>query len=144
MNFNVLQKENCFPKIQAESSEIFELLNYLKNDPKYSLDRLNTIIAVDLGLELEQFELIYDLYSTALAQSARVSVFIDRKSPHVPSIVGIFKSAYFDECEIYDMFGIVFDKNPDLKRLFMPKGWKGYPLRKDYKQDDERLAWNDK
>lgn len=143
MNFNVLQKENCFPKVQADSSELCVLLNYLKNDSKYSLDRLNTIIAVDLGIDVNKFELIYDLYSTSLGQSIRVSVLLDRDSSHVPSIVDIYKSAYFDECEIYDMFGISFDNNPNLKRLLMPKGWIGYPLRKDYNNNDERLAWNE-
>ena len=58
------------------------------------------------------------------------------------SITEIFKSAHFDECEIFDMFGIEFLGNKNLKRLFMPKEWVGYPLRKDYVLDDSRLAWN--
>ena len=45
--------------------------------------------------------------------------------------------------EIYDMFGIKFTGNEDLKRLYMPENWEGFPLRKDYVQDDTRLAWND-
>ena len=111
--------------------------------PAVTFDRLNTIIAVDLGVEVGKFELIYDLHSIETGKTARISVIIDRNSPHIPSVVEIFKSAYFDECEIYDMFGIVFDKNSDLKRLLMPQSWIGYPLRKDYVQNDERLAWND-
>ena len=139
MNFDIIKCENSFDKIRVNSSELYETLNLLKNNAQYDFDRLNTIIAVDNN---DDFELIYDLYSTHLGKTERVSVLLDRNAPHVISAVGVYKSAYFDECEIYDMFGITFDKNPNLKRLLMPKGWKGHPLRKDYKQEDERLKWS--
>lgn len=151
MNFDVLENfsveivknENSFDKIRVDSSKLFDLLHFLANNAEFSFDRLNTIIAVDLGIEANKFELIYDLHSTLLGINARISVLVDREIAKVPSVVEIYKSAYFDECENYDMFGINFDKNPDLKRLYMPKGWIGHPLRKDYVLSDERLAWND-
>jgi len=143
MNFDIFENigeaANTFSKIQIDSNELVEALSYLKNNAEFSLDRLNTIIAVDLN---DKFELIYDLHSVETGKVARISVLVDRNSPHISSVVNVFKSANFDECEIYDMFGIVFDKNPDLKRLLMPSSWIGYPLRKDYVQSDERLAWN--
>lgn len=146
-NIEIIQNENSFGKIRVESSHLCDLLHFLKNNAQFSFDRLNTIIAVDLGVEVNKFELIYDLHSVETGQSGRISVLVDRlsgrNSPHTASVVEIFKSAYFDECEIYDLFGITFDKNPNLKRLLMPKGWVGYPLRKDYQQNDERLVWND-
>lgn len=153
MNFNVLAKfdamiidnsaKNSFCKIQVETSKLPDVLGFLKNNAEFDFDMLVSITAIDLGVELNKFELIYDLYSSKNFQSVRVSVLIDRNAPHVPSVVDVFKSAYFDECENFDMFGIIFDKNPDLKRLLMPKGWEGYPLRKDYRQDDKRLSWNE-
>lgn len=129
-------------KVLINPDELLDALKHLKNNPEFDFDRLNTIIAVDLGSEVNQFELIYDLHSTKTGKMKRISVLLDRNAPKVASVVEVYKSAYFDECEIFDMFGINFDKNPDLKRLLMPKGWVGYPLRKDYKQDDERLVWN--
>lgn len=129
-------------KICVTQNELVETLCHLKDNAEFDFDRLNTIIGIDLGTENGKFELIYDLYSTKRSVTRRIYVVIDRNSPRVPSVVSIYKSAYFDECEIYDMFGIIFDKNPNLKRLFMPKGWGGYPLRKDYIQQDERLNWN--
>lgn len=135
----LLSNENSFDKIRVDSKDLVDVLHFLKDIPEFDFDRLNSIIAVDLT---DNFEVIYDLHSSDLAESVRVSVVIDRSSPKIPSVVEVFKSAYFDECEIFDLFGINFDKNPDLKRLFMPKGWIGYPLRKDYVQSDERLAWN--
>lgn len=153
MNFEVLHEfgatvldntaKNSFNIIQVESLRLTDLLNFLKNNAEFDFDMLISITAVDLGVELNKFELIYDLYSSKNGQNGRVSVLLDRNAPHVPSVVSVFKSAYFDECEIYDLFGVVFDKNPNLKRLLMPKGWEGYPLRKDYKQEDKRLSWNE-
>lgn len=153
MNFDVLTKFgaqiidtseiNSFIKIRVDSNNLCDLLYFLKNNAEFDFDILNAIIAVDLGVEINKFELIYDLFSTKTSQHGRISVVIDRNSPHMHSVVSIYKSSYFEECEIYDLFGIVFDKNPNLKRLYMPKGWVGYPLRKDYKQDDPRLAWNE-
>ena len=147
MNFNELEKfnieiichENSFEKIRVDKSNLHALLSHLKNNAEFDFDRLNTIIAIDLQ---DKFELIYDLNSTEIGENGRISVLLDRNSPSITSIVDIFKSAYFDECEIFDLFGINFENNPNLKRLLMPVGWQGHPLRKDYEQNDERLAWN--
>lgn len=129
-----------FDKTSVKLEELHNYLDNMKNNPEFDFDRLNTFIAID---NKENFELIYDLYSTNTGKNERISVLLDRNAPHAPSVVDIYKSAYFDECEIYDLFGIVFDNNPNLKRLLMPKGWIGHPLRKDYKQEDERLVWNE-
>lgn len=135
----LLSSDNTFDKIRVHAKDLIETLNCLKENPEYAFDMLNTIIATDLS---PNFELIYDLYSIKLNKAIKVSVLVDLNSPKCPSVVSIFKSAYFDECEIYDLFGIEFVNNPDLKRLFMPKGWIGHPLRKDYVLDDSRLAWD--
>ena len=58
-------------------------------------------------------------------------------------MVSLYKSAHFDECEIYDLFGVKFVGNEKLKRLFMPETWIGHPLLKSYELNDERLVWND-
>lgn len=143
-DIEIIKNENSFDKIRIENSQLCDLLKFLKNNAQFAFDRLNTIIAVDLGVEAAVFELIYDLHSVETGDMGRVSVLTDRNAPHVPSVVDIFKSAYFEECEIYDLFGIIFDGNPNLKRLLMPKGWIGHPLRKDYELKDERLSWSEK
>ncbi len=152
MNFNVLDKfsvsiidpmiPNSFIKVRVDSNNLLSLLNFLKNNAEFDFDILISIIAVDLGVDANNIELIYDLYSSKNCKNARISVLVDRNSPHICSIVNVFKSAYFDECEIFDLFGVIFDNNPNLKRLLMPKGWIGYPLKKDYVEDDSRLSWS--
>lgn len=143
MNFDVLLSEINLTvidsdKIRVEPSDLVKLLSILKNNPEFDFDMLFSITAVDL---VEKFALIYDLYSTNLRGNLFVSVEISAGSPQIYSVVEIFKSAHFDECEIFDMFGIKFINNDNLERLYMPSGWIGHPLRKDYKFVDNRLMW---
>ena len=116
-------------------NRLHDVVAFLKQN--YFFDILKSITAVDLG---DEIEILYNLYSTIEEESVVLSVIAKYEAE---SVVDIFESAIADENEIYDMFGIVFIGHDDLKRLYMPENWKGYPLRKDYVQDDERLAWND-
>lgn len=65
-----------------------------------------------------------------------VKVFLPREDPKLPSVYWIWKTADFQERETYDMFGIIFEGHPNLKRLLMPEDWVGWPLRKDYISPD--------
>lgn len=65
-------------------------------------------------------------------EEIRVKVFLPREEPKVPSVYWIWKSADFQERESYDMYGIVYEGHPNLKRILMPEDWIGWPLRKDY------------
>lgn len=104
----------------------------------YDFDILKSITAVDWGQD-NGIELIYRLYSTANEEDFCISII---SKGEAESIIDIFKSAQADENEIYDLFGIKFINNPKLKRLYLPESWEGFPLRKDYIQTDERIAWN--
>lgn len=69
-------------------------------------------------------------------EEVRVKVFLPRENPTVPSVYWIWKAADWQERESYDMYGIVYEGHPNLKRLLMPEDWKGWPLRKDYISPD--------
>ena len=103
---------------------------------RFGYDLLKNITAVDLNDGT--FELIYTL-ADEQNENLIISIVVKEKAE---SITDIFKSAISDENEIYDMFGIKFIGNENLKRLYMPEDWEGFPLRKDYIESDERLAWN--
>ena len=132
-----------FPDIKISENKIIvehnlaDLLKYLKSNPELSYDTLFSIIAIDYS---EYIELIYVLVSTYLNETINVSINVTNETE---SVTYIYTSAYFDECEIFDMFGISFNNNKNLKRLFMPKSWVGNPLRKNYQLNDERLMWNE-
>lgn len=104
---------------------------------KYQYDMLKEIIGNDTG---DGIELIYHLYSTIDEEDLFLSIVVQNE---IESVIDIFESAVADEKEIYDMFGIKFINHEDLKRLYMPENWEGFPLRKDYIESDTRLAWNE-
>jgi NAD(P)H-quinone oxidoreductase subunit J len=69
-------------------------------------------------------------------EEVRVKVFVPREDPRVPSLYWIWKAVDFQERESYDMYGIVYEGHPNLKRILMPEDWVGWPLRKDYISPD--------
>ncbi len=69
-------------------------------------------------------------------EEVRVKVFLPREDPRVPSVYWIWKAADFQERESYDMYGIVYEGHPNLKRILMNEDWVGWPLRKDYISPD--------
>lgn len=69
-------------------------------------------------------------------EEIRVKVFLPRENPTVPSVYWIWKTADWQERETYDMFGIIYEGHPNLKRILMPEDWVGWPLRKDYISPD--------
>lgn len=69
-------------------------------------------------------------------EEVRVKVFLPRENPRVSSVYWIWKTADWQERESYDMYGIVYEGHPNLKRILMPEDWVGFPLRKDYVSPD--------
>ncbi|AUS99667.1 NAD(P)H-quinone oxidoreductase subunit J [Aliinostoc sp. HNIBRCY26] len=69
-------------------------------------------------------------------EEVRVKVFLPRENPRIPSVYWIWKTADWQERESYDMFGIIYEGHPNLKRILMPEDWVGWPLRKDYVSPD--------
>jgi len=69
-------------------------------------------------------------------EEVRLKVYVDRENPKIPSVYWIWKGADWQERESYDMYGIVYEGHPDLKRILMPEDWVGWPLRKDYISPD--------
>ena len=75
---------------------------------------------------------VYDLWSFDHRHSFAIKAYCPRDNPRVPSVAHLWSAADWQEREAYDMFGIVFDGHPDLRRLLMPEDWEGHPARKDY------------
>ena len=69
-------------------------------------------------------------------EEVRIKVYIPRDNPKIPSVYWIWKAADWQERESYDMYGILYEGHPNLKRLLMPEDWVGWPLRKDYISPD--------
>lgn len=123
--FGVILKKESLPGVCEELH---------KNSSTY-FDMLSCITGIDNGPDAGTMEVIYHLYSIPFNQSIVLKVILSRENPDIESITSVWKSANWLEREVYDMFGITFTRHPDLRRILMPADWKGYPLRKDYKQE---------
>jgi NADH-quinone oxidoreductase subunit C len=126
----------------VDSTIVYEILLSMRNDELF--DYCVDITAVHYPKREEQFDILYVLYSFHHNERVRIKAQI-KDGNHVRSAVGIWETANWLEREVYDMFGIRFDGHPDLKRILLPDGWKGHPLRKDYgilQQDKEWVQIN--
>ena len=126
----------------ADRSLIPEILQILRDEEQF--DYCVDVTAVHYPERPKQFEVFWILYSFERNERIRVKTGIADGEP-LPSSVGLWPTANWLEREVFDMFGIKFDGHPDLKRILLPDGWKGYPLRKDYgiiQQDNEWVQIN--
>ena len=102
------------------------------------------ITAVHYPKREAQFDIVYILYSFHNNERLRIKTQV-KDGEHLRSAVGLWPTANWLERELFDMFGIEFDGHPELKRILMPDGWKGHPLRKDYgilQQDQDWVKTN--
>jgi NADH-quinone oxidoreductase subunit C len=95
-------------------------------------DRLGMVTAVDFG---DEFELVYRVTSREMGAGMFVKARVPRAAASIESVVDLWPAANWQEREVYDMFGIVFDGHPDLRRILLTDEWVGYPLRKDYEDE---------
>jgi NADH-quinone oxidoreductase subunit C len=126
----------------VDRSLIPEILQVLRNEEQF--DYCVDITAVHYPQREKQFDVLWVLYSFARNERIRVKTQI-RDGESLPSSVPIWTGANWLEREVFDMFGIKFDGHPDMKRILLPDGWKGHPLRKDYgilQQDNEWVQIN--
>src|SRR5256885_242680 len=126
----------------VDRSLIPEILQVLRNEEEF--DYCVDITAAHYPTREKQFEVIWVLYSFARNERIRVKTQI-LDGATLPSSVPLWRGANWLEREVFDMFGIKFDGHPDMKRILLPEGWKGYPLRKDYgilQQDNEWVQIN--
>jgi NADH-quinone oxidoreductase subunit C len=80
----------------------------------------------------DRYGIVYALANTHTAERVYVKVFVNDPDPTVPSVYPVWKGADWMEREVYDMYGVVFEGHPDLRRILMPEEFASYPLRKDY------------
>jgi len=128
--------------LAVDRSLIPDILRLLRDEEQF--DYCVDLTAVHYPNREKQFDVVWILYSFSRNERMRVKTQI-ADGASLPSSVAIWPTANWLEREIYDMFGIVFDGHPDLKRILLPDGWKGHPLRKDYSillQDKEWVQSN--
>jgi len=117
--------------LHVKRDSLIKVLQFLKTDRECDFKILTDLTAVDYPNKPERFEVVYNLLSLSQNQRVRVKITTDENTP-VLSAVSVFSAAGWYERETWDMYGIYFSGNPDLRRILTDYGFEGHPLRKDF------------
>jgi NADH-quinone oxidoreductase subunit C len=104
----------------------------LRDDPNLRFELCSSVSGVDYLGSVNRLHSVVHLTSMTYRRRVRLEVAVSVDDPHVPSLVGLYPTADWQERETFDMFGIVYDGHPALTRILMPDDWDGFPQRKDY------------
>ncbi|MBX6744589.1 MAG: NADH-quinone oxidoreductase subunit C [Acetobacteraceae bacterium] len=117
--------------LRVRRDGLLDVMRLLRDRPDFAFEQCVDICGVDWPERPLRFEVVYNLLSLSLNQRIRIIVSTDAATP-VPSVAGIWPSATWYEREAWDMYGIVFEGQTDLRRLLTDYGFEGHPLRKDF------------
>ncbi|MCC7428274.1 MAG: NADH-quinone oxidoreductase subunit C [Alphaproteobacteria bacterium] len=117
--------------IAARREALLALMVFLKSDPRCRFEQMVDLAGVDWPGRAERFDVVYNLLSLSLNQRVRVTIATGEDAP-VDSIVDLWPAAGWFEREAWDLYGILFAGNPDLRRILTDYGFQGHPLRKDF------------
>jgi NADH-quinone oxidoreductase subunit C len=131
------------PVIVAPAEAIAATARALCDTPELNFHLLAEMTAVDWWPKEPRFEVVYHLACIGQAdfprpgmspepKRLRLKVRVGGTDPHLATVSNVWPNANWYEREVYDLFGIVFEDHPDLRRILMPEDWEGFPLRKDY------------
>ena len=115
----------------GDPARIVETLTFLRDDPDCGFVCFTDITAADYPRREKRFDIVYQLLSPRKNARVRVKLATDEATP-VPTAIPVFPAADWYEREIYDLFGVLFDDHPDLRRILTDYGFEGHPLRKDF------------
>lgn len=126
------------PYVVAEADGVHSVLDYARRVLDY--DHLSCVTAADYD---DRIEVVWNLYSYERQTRLAVKAALPRDDPQVPTCTDLWKGANWFEREVWDLFGVRFTGHPNLKRIMMPDGWEGHPLRKDYNIGQEQYIGMD-
>jgi len=117
--------------LTVEPGQIVQVVTFLRDDKNCLFKLLLDICGVDFPDREPRFDVVYNLLSIKHNYRIRVKASVAEDAA-IPSVVGVFSTAGWFEREAYDMFGVFFDGNPDLRRLLTDYGFEGHAFRKDF------------
>ncbi len=117
--------------VHGVRDSLLAVMTTLRDDPRFAFEQMMDVCGVDWPDRAERFDVVYNLLSVSLNQRVRVIVQTDADHP-VSSVHTIWPSATWWERETWDLYGIVFSSQPDLRRILTDYGFEGHPLRKDF------------
>lgn len=116
--------------IEVAAEHIPQVIQTLKDG--FGYNQLSDMTGIDHFSDEKRFEVSYNLANLDDPKRIRIACRVEEDNPEVPTITHIFKAANWLEREAYDMVGVKFPGNPDLRRMFMPEDFEYYPMRKEF------------
>ena len=124
----------------VKPADLVKLCRFLKESEPYRLDYLSNLCGVDYLGDQARVETVYQLYSMEKKHGPvilRLRTENRADKTHLPSLTPVWRGCEFQEREIYDLYGIILDGHPDLRRILMWDGFKDHPMRKDFVGPDD-------
>lgn len=130
--------------INVRPKSLVSVARVLQGDPSLAFTLLCDMTCVDRPETEKRFNLVYNFFSITRNKRVFVRARV-AEGEAAPTLSGVFASANWAEREVYDLFGVLFEGHPDLRRIVLPDEWQGYPLRKDYPTVGKRpvILFND-
>ncbi|WP_084594331.1 NADH-quinone oxidoreductase subunit C [Acetobacter orientalis] len=117
--------------VRTTRQQLLPLLTLLRDSPHYRFEQLMDLCGVDYPSRVERFDVVYNLLSVSYNRRIRIIITTDENTP-VPSVHQLWPSATWWERECYDLFGVRFTGQPDMRRILTDDGFEHFPLRKDF------------
>jgi NADH-quinone oxidoreductase subunit C len=118
--------------LEVAPAAVRDVIEYLKMDDEDPYPLLMSVHGCDYLPDEPRLGVHYQLLSMRRTERLNVKTRLGADEPHLPTVVDLFPGANFQEREVYDMFGVVFDGHPDMRRILMPEDYEGYPQRRDF------------
>ena len=127
--------------LEVAPPAVHDVLAYLKEEDEEPWELLMSLHGCDYLPEEPRLGVHYQLLSMERTDRLNVKTRMGAEDPLVPSVVDLYPTADFQEREVYDMFGVVFEGHPDLRRILMPEDYEGYPQRRDFPMGGEPVLF---
>jgi NADH-quinone oxidoreductase subunit C len=122
--------------VETSAENIIPILGFLKKDPTLRFIYLTDITAVHYPEQEKTIGVIYHIHSLVNNLRLRLKVFIDGDNCHIPTATTVWEGANWMERETYDLFGVIFDGHPDLRRILNVDDMTAFPMRKEFPLED--------
>ncbi|HEX8065635.1 MAG TPA: NADH-quinone oxidoreductase subunit C [Thermoleophilaceae bacterium] len=127
--------------LELAPAAVHDVLARLRDDPAEAWPHLMSLHGCDYLPEEPRLGVHYQLLSRERLDRLGVKVRVGVDEPRVPSVVDLYPTADFQEREVFDMFGVVFEGHPDLRRILMPEDYEGHPQRRDFPMGGEPVLF---
>jgi NADH-quinone oxidoreductase subunit C len=126
--------------VTVASGALLTVVTYLRQEATPLFNMLTDLTALHWPQRDPDYEIVYQLYALSAHRRLRIKAAVTLATP-IDTVVALWSTANWLEREVYDLFGLQFAGHPDLRRLLLPSGWVGHPLRKDYPLEYQDNSW---